>query len=90
MLIDVHMQEMLKLGKQHTYTTSLHSFAMGVGPEGVIIWQSYGSPAGYGLGEYIGKGGADIRSWDGATEFVDSFEKFVAYKVSGFACFVDF
>lgn len=82
-LVDVHMQDMLKQGKKRDYTSFSHSLAMGVGPEGVAIWQSWDSAAGYGLGDWISKGGANIRKWDEATEFAHCFEDFVDYKVSG-------
>jgi hypothetical protein len=90
MLLDVHKEEMIKQGKEHAYTSFMHSFAMGVGPEGVIVWQSWGAKGGYGLGDWISKGGADIRTWNEAGEFVDSFEKFAAHKVRGSSKFVDF
>lgn len=87
MLVDVYMQDLLKQRKKHDYTSFSVSLAIGIGPEGFIFWQSWVSPAGYGLGDWISKGGANIRTRDEATEFVHSFEKFVAYKVSGSACF---
>jgi hypothetical protein len=87
LLVDVHLQELEKQGRQNAYTTFMHSFTMGVSPEGVIIWQAWGPR--YGLGEWISKGGADVRTLEKASEFVDNFEKFVAYKVSGLRVLLD-
>ena len=89
LLVDVHMLEMIKKGKAHDYATFSRSFVMGIGPEGVIIWQSWGHGADVGLGGWISKDCARIRTWDEAGQFVDSFEKFVAYKVSSSSSFVD-
>lgn len=81
-LIDVHIFELARQGKSQDYTSFAHTFVLGIGPEGVIIWQGWGEH-GYGLDEYINKGQARVRSWQEAGDFVDVFENFTAYKVSG-------
>jgi len=84
-LVDVHMFELVKQGKHGTYSTFAHSFALGVGPQGAIVWQGWDSEEdGYWLDKWIDNGKARVRDWQEAGEFVDTFEKFVAYKVSCF------
>ena len=80
-LTDVHIFELAKQGRSQSYTSFAHTFVVGIGPEGVNIWQGWGEH-GYGLDHYINIGGSRTRSWQEAGDFVDRFEKFVAYKVS--------
>lgn len=79
-LTDVHIFEMAKQGRSQDYTSFAHTFVVGIGPEGVNIWQGWGEH-GYGLDQNISVGGSRIRNWQEAGDFVDRFEKFVAYKV---------
>jgi hypothetical protein len=80
-LIDVEIFELARQGTSEGYTSFAHTFVLGIGPEGVIIWQGWGEH-GYGLDEWINDGNARVRTWQEAGDFVDVFEKFVAYKVS--------
>jgi hypothetical protein len=80
-LLDVHIYELARQGRARGYTSFTHTFVLGIGPEGVIIWQGW-DEHGYGLDQWIRNGDARIRSWKEADDFVDAFEKFVAYKVS--------
>jgi hypothetical protein len=80
-LIDVHIFELVKQERSEDYTSFAHTFVLGIGPEGVIIWQGWGEH-GYGLDQWIKNGDARVRSWKEADDFVDVFEKFVSYKVS--------
>jgi hypothetical protein len=49
-LIDVHIFELAKQGRSQPYTSFAHTFVVGVGPEGMIVWQGWGQH-GYGLDE---------------------------------------
>lgn len=80
-LIDVHIFELARQGKSEPYTSYAHTFILGIGPEGVAIWQGWGEH-GYGLDEWISDGGSRTRSWQEAGDFVDVFERFAAYEVS--------
>ena len=53
---------------------------MGIGPEGVIVWQAWGKH-GYRLDEYLDGGHARLRSWDEADQFVRDFDKLTSQKV---------
>ncbi|KAK5109590.1 hypothetical protein LTR85_002478 [Meristemomyces frigidus] len=78
-LIDVHIFELAKLGKSQGYTSFAHTFVVGIGPEGVVIWQGWGEH-GYGLDEYIQRDGARVRTWQEAGDFVDRFDKMTKHK----------
>jgi hypothetical protein len=80
-LIDVEIFELARRGTSRGFTSFAHTFVLGIGPEGVIIWQGWGEH-GYGLNQWIKNGDARVRTWQEAGDFVDVFEKFVAYKVS--------
>jgi hypothetical protein len=80
-LIDVHIFDLARQGRSEDYTSFAHTFVLGIGPEGVIIWQGWGEH-GYGVDQWIKNGDARVRTWQEAGDFVDVFEKFVAYKVS--------
>jgi len=80
-LSDVYIQELAKQGRSGDYTSFAHSFVMGIGEQGVVVWQAWGE-FGYGIDEYLERGGARIRSWEEADRFVASFEKFLPGKVS--------
>lgn len=60
-----------------------HSFVFGIGPEGVVIWQAWDDGVrehGYRLDEWIETGGARLRDWDEAQEWVRTFELLTAHK----------
>jgi hypothetical protein len=80
-LIDVHIFELNVRGMAKPYTSFAHAFVVGVGPEGVVIWQSWGE-YGYRLDEYLARNGARLRNWDEAEEFVRDFNRLVFRKVS--------
>lgn len=80
-LIDVHIFELAKLGRSEGYTSFAHTFVVGIGHEGVVIWQGWGEH-GYGLDEYIQRDGARARNWQEAGDFVDRFDKMTLHKVS--------
>jgi hypothetical protein len=80
-LVDVRIFEKAKKGESQGYTSFAHTFVLGIGPEGVIIWQAWGEH-GYRLDQWINNDGARLRSWREADAFVDDFEKFVSYEVS--------
>lgn len=44
-LTDVHIFALVALGRAEQYFRFAHVFTMGIGPEGVIIWQAWGSMA---------------------------------------------
>lgn len=58
-----------------------HNFVMGIGPEGVVIWQT-GGAHGYSFGQYLEQRGDQLRSWEEATQFVKDFENFAVVNVS--------
>ncbi|KUI56841.1 hypothetical protein VP1G_04215 [Cytospora mali] len=78
-LIDKHIFDLEGRGVSETYFSFAHSFAMGVGPEGIVVWQGFGKH-GYRLDQYIRDGHARVRSWDEAKQFVSNFEKLVSAK----------
>ncbi|KFY89762.1 hypothetical protein V500_05510 [Pseudogymnoascus sp. VKM F-4518 (FW-2643)] len=78
-LTDVHIFELNVRGKAKPYTSFAHSFVVGIGPEGVVIWQSWGE-YGYRLDEYLNRDGARLRNWDEADEFVRDFTRLVFRK----------
>lgn len=79
-LFDVHMFELAGKGISELYSSFAHTFVTGVGPEGVIIWQSWGEH-GYCFDEYIDRGGARMRTWKEEDEFMGSFEHLEKLKV---------
>lgn len=80
LLTDVHIFELARLGTSESWSSFAHSFVVGIGPGGVIIWQSWGEH-GYTLDEYLARGGARVRTWEEADEFVRVFKKLVSSKV---------
>ncbi|ROW09576.1 hypothetical protein VMCG_02516 [Cytospora schulzeri] len=78
-LVDKHIFDLVARGLSEGCFSFAHTFTMGVGPEGVVIWQSFGKH-GYRLDEYIRDGHACVRSWDEAKQFVDDFEKLTSCK----------
>lgn len=81
-LTDRHIFDLAAQGVSDRYFTFAHSFAVGVGPEGFVVWQAWGKH-GYRLDEYVRDGHARVRSWDEGRRFVDDFEKLAQCKVSG-------
>lgn len=85
-LIDVAALELRRnsnktKSKDGEYTSFAHDFVLGVGPEGVRIWQC-AEERGVGLMEYVcEKDETRVRSWEEAEEWVAAFEKMVARKV---------
>ena len=57
-----------------------HAFVFGVGPDGVVLFQSWRM---YGptLHEYITCGGMEVRSWPEGDEFVKTFDQFATNDV---------
>lgn len=79
------MLELKEQGRPRSYTSFKHTFVLGVAPEGVIVWQAWGDvdDCGYAIGHWVSSGGSRIRNWQEAGDFVDTFEKFASYEVSG-------
>jgi hypothetical protein len=80
-LVDVHIFELAQRGVSEPYFSFAHVFTIGVGPEGVIIWQAWGKH-GYRLDEYLNNGHGRIRDWSEADQFVRDFDKLATQKVS--------
>jgi len=80
-LTDVHIFELAEQGKAQLYFSFAHVFVLAVGPEGTVIWQSWGK-FGYRLDEYLNRGGGRLRNWQEADQFVNDFTKLVSGKVS--------
>jgi hypothetical protein len=80
-LTDVHIFELAEQGKAQPYFSFSHVFVIAVGPEGAVIWQSWGK-FGYRLDEYLNRGGGRLRIWQEADQFVNDFTKLVSSKVS--------
>jgi hypothetical protein len=74
-----------KKEKEKTYTSFAHTFVLGIGPEGVILWQAWGEH-GYGLDQWIKDGETRVRTWQEVGDLVSDFESFVAYEVSHPLC----
>ncbi|KAK4959190.1 hypothetical protein LTR10_003990 [Elasticomyces elasticus] len=77
--VDVHIFELAAKHKAEKFTSFAHSFAIGIGPEGVIVWQAW-SEHGYSLDQYIKRDGARLRTWQEAGDLVDSFDKLTQHK----------
>lgn len=54
-----------------------HAFVLGVGPEGVIMFQTW-YPYGPKLCDIVDSGALEVRSWEDGDQFVDNFDKFIA------------
>lgn len=80
-LTDVHIFKLAERGGAEQHFSFAHVFTVGVGPEGVMIWQAWGKH-GYRLDEYLRDGHARLRDWDEADQFVHDFEKLASGKVS--------
>lgn len=80
-LADVCYFRLAALKRPKDYTSFAHAFVLGIGPEGVVIWQSWGEH-GYHLDKWINDDGARVRTRQEAGDFVDVFETFATYKVS--------
>ncbi|KAK5706477.1 hypothetical protein LTR97_001466 [Elasticomyces elasticus] len=78
-LVDVHIFELAAKRKADNFTSFAHSFAIGIGPEGVIVWQAWGEH-GYSLDKFIENGGARLRDWQEAGSFIDWFDRLTQYK----------
>lgn len=83
-LLDVHMLELKKQDRDEKYMNFSHAFVLGIGPEGVIMWQGWGQSGygPYGLADWIRNGNSRVRDWQEAGDFVNEFEKFVSVQVS--------
>ena len=79
-LVDVHIFELAQQGASEQYFSFAHVFIIGVGPEGIIVWQAWGKH-GYRLDEYLNDGHARVRDWREADQFVHDFGKLAAQKV---------
>ncbi|KAK5682446.1 hypothetical protein LTS10_005574 [Elasticomyces elasticus] len=78
-LVDVHIFELAAKRKADSFTSFAHSFAIGIGPEGVIVWQAWGEH-GYSLDKFIENGGARLRNWQEAGSFIDWFDRLTQHK----------
>ena len=58
-----------------------HFFTIGVGPEGVRVWQA-GGHNGYGFDQYLRDGHARLRTWDEAEKFASNFDTLASQEVS--------
>lgn len=82
-LEDVHMFELLERGETGNYCTFSHIFALGIGPEGFVVWQTWAEQD-YPFDKYIEDGHDRVRNWDEAEQFIRDFEKLMGLKVSFF------
>jgi len=71
-LVDLYMLEMEEMGLEDQCTSFGHAFVLGIGPEGVVLWQGNASCSFDG---YLTQGGAVVKSWLLADEFVKDFGK---------------
>ena len=99
-LRDLHSHELATNSNgraKEIYTSFHHNFILGVGPQGGVLWQSWGEgkhlhnehrsstsriPGAFGFDEWIANGGADLRSWTEMEAWVASFEKMANLKGS--------
>ncbi|KAF2499483.1 hypothetical protein BU16DRAFT_579040 [Lophium mytilinum] len=73
-LTDVHIFELAARGKSEPWFSFAHTFVVGFGPEGFVVWQAWGEH-GYRLDEWTAKDGTRVRSWEEAEAFTKDFEK---------------
>lgn len=71
-LVDVYMLEMQEMGLGGHCTSFGHDFVLGVGPEGVVLWQGSVSCS---FHTYLAQGGASVKNWAQAEDFVKDFGK---------------
>jgi len=71
-LVDVYMLEMMEMGLQDQCTGFGHDFVLGIGPDGVVLWQGSKSCS---FNNYLAQGGASVKSWVQADDFVKDFGK---------------
>lgn len=77
-----YIDKKLQYKKMHAreYHVLSHFFVVGVGPEGMRMWQSW-KYLGPRLEEHMALGGARVRGWQEADAFVDMFEDLVSRDV---------
>ena len=65
------------------YSPFTHTFTMGIGPEGFILWQARGDncPELPSLDEYLAGGGDCVHDWKTGDVFIKDFEKLVTKPV---------
>lgn len=80
-LADVHMLQLASRGQSEGHFSFAHSFAVAIGPEGLVVWQGY-SDHGYRLDEWMARGGDRVRPWNEAEQFATDFGKLTESKVS--------
>ncbi|KAH9897457.1 hypothetical protein F4778DRAFT_743655 [Xylariomycetidae sp. FL2044] len=74
-LHDVETLERLGRGEEDgDFFNFTHFFTIGVGPEGMMVWQAWGYN-GYRFDEYLRDGHARLRTWGEADQFVGDFDK---------------
>ena len=69
-------------GSAEEYLSFVHCLALGAGPEGAIIWQSWaGKGHQYRFDEHLAHGGATPKGLDEMDTYVDRFEELAQHKV---------
>ena len=83
-LVDLTVAKLEELGFEvaDTYVTFARSFAMGIGPEGVVVWQAGGKNGAYTLEDYCNLDANKVMSDNDSNRFVTDFEKFAVEEVS--------
>jgi len=76
-LVDLCSLEMIEISRMKNYTSFTTSFGIGVGREGVIIWQTGND----GFDQYLQGGSDRVQKWAEADEFITDFDKLVKRKV---------
>ena len=84
-LVDMELLDRYERGEPTNFQSFGHTFVIGVGPEGVRIWQSWVTD--YCFHEYLESGGARVRDVDWLRGFVDRFENLVAEEVGDRVCY---
>lgn len=78
-LVDMELLDRYEKGKPTNFQSFGHTFVVGIGPEGVVIWQSWASE--YFFHEYFKYNGARVRTLDELNTFVDNFENLMTEEV---------
>ena len=81
-LVDVEMIERgERRSKDMKYSSFAHTFVLGISRAGWRVYQAWGEH-GYRLDQWIAKGGAQIRDWDAARDFLRAFIRLAIAEVS--------
>ena len=83
-LFDLHWLKLKAINEHAKYSPFTHTFTMGIGPEGFILWQAGGEGCSElpTLDEHLAADGDCVHNWTTGDVFIENFEKLVINPVS--------